>query len=406
LTINQEKTMTTADSATQQGATDESQQHNQEQIDAARKAEEEAKATAAAEEERRKAAEEEMRARAQDPRRTAIDEIAQRRNESMASELAYIPEDGKVQKTAEELDDEAAEVERKRLETEAKAAEDAERQRQIKSQTEGDGEVLSADAIGKFRVRQVIDGVEREVPLAEALRTAQVSGAADFRLEKATEVLKRAEDLVREAESKAGGKKPAKGADDQPDAEARIKEAVEKMVDGDTEGAAKVLAETIAASSKSRDGVDPEAIASSVMYRVKMDQAFTSFQTEYKDVVGDKVLGPAVDREFQRIVPKDEKGQAKHLSPDEFSKTLRTAGESVRGWRDNLTGGKKPTAEELAAQQQRTREQKKAEKEDLDQTTGAARRSTTTTETTSAEPTPATRSQTVQEIAKARGQVI
>lgn len=391
--------MTTADSATQPGATDESKQ-----LDAQAQQEKEAQEKAAAEaaEAERKAEEEKMRQRAADPRMSMVDEIAARVDAGRAENMVDVPDDD-----PEARADRDAEEERKRLEAAAKAEEEAERKRQLETQT-ADITTLTPDQVGKYKVKQTIDGVEREVPLADVLRDAQKGGAADYRLQKATEVLETAVALATEAK----GKKEAKDDDKNksPSVEERVKEATDKMLDGDTEGAAKILSETISqAVAAGRSTVSAEAIAEDVMYRVRAQQAYTTFQTDYKDLVGDKHLAPLVDQEFARLVPKDEKGQPKSLTPEQFGSTLRQAGDAIRSWRDSI-GGKKPTEEEQRqereAAERRSREEKLKAKEDLDQTTGAASRRATSTETSSAEPTPASRAATVQEIAKARGQVI
>jgi hypothetical protein len=390
--------MTTAtDSATQSGATgEESQQQTAEQL-AAQQAEEEK-----AREEQQKKDEDEARKRAAAPRTSMMEEIAARRNEDLARETA-------TEKSAEELADEAAETERKRLEAEAA---EAERKEQLRLQAGGEPEVtvISPADLARFKVRQTIDGQERDVPLSDVVRTAQVAGAADYRLAKATETLERAEALARDITAKAGGKAAGEGEDkggegeDKTEAQlnALVKDAFDKALDGDVEGATKILTEAMRDSRGRSATPDQEQIVAAAVERIKLEHAYTAFQTDYKDVVNDKRLGRMVDTEFAELVPKDDKGHFTPLSPEAFSQKLREAGDKVRTWRDSLGGGKKPTDPDPNAGKE-SLEQRKARKENLDQTTGASTRAPSSS-TSSAEPTASERSSVIAQIAKGRGQ--
>lgn len=396
---------TTTDSATQTGATDESKQTEQ-QI-AAQKADE-AKAKEAqdkADKEAQERTEAEMRKRAQDPRNSMIDEIAAKHRESVAKDMTDPPVDD-FDKTQEELDDDAAEVERKRLED---VAAEAERKAQIEKQTQAPT-VLKAEDLAKFKVTQVIDGESREVSLEEVMRQHQKAGAADYRLAKATETLDSAMKLAKEIEEQSRGK-PAKKKDDasddekkttEVDVEGRVKDAIEKMLDNDTEGAAKIFTETIAAVRGRSATPDTEEIVSQAVVRIQMQQQLTSFQTDYKDIVNDKYFGRMVDQEFAELIPRDAKGEFMPVPPGEFGKALRTAGDKVRDWAKKIGGEKKP-AEDATKKAADTRAERELRKNDLDQTTGASTKSTSSA--TSAEPsTPQARSNVIAEIAKARGQ--
>lgn len=115
--------------------------------------------------------------------------------------------------------------------------------------------------------------------------------------------------------------------------DARVKEAIDKVLDGDTDGAAKILSETIAGAAP-----DPDDIVAGVHHRLQMQDRVSSFNAAYKDVMADKYLATAVDHQFAELAPKDARGNLLPLSPDDFDRTLRKAGDSVRAWRDRMAG--------------------------------------------------------------------
>lgn len=382
------------DGATQTGATAAEQQA---QLDA------QAKADAAAKEKEEQQHAEEMRQRAAEPRMTEIERIAEARRKDMEGR-GELQRAGQEELTDEERDDKAAEVERARLEEEAKKAKETEEQ--LRRQAAGGADaptVLKPEDLGKFKVVQTIDGETREVSLDQVVREHQKGGAADYRLAKATEALDRADKIEREAaeRAKTDRKPPADEDLDKPDP--KVAQAIELMLDGKTDEAAKILSEAMAAAKGRSATPDPEAIVSAATHRIKMETQLNTFNTDYKDVVSDKYLAPMVDREFAELVPKDAKGDPKPLPPEEFGRTLREAGDKVRAWKETMSGGKKPPADEDPSKKlEAERLERERRKEALDQTTGAAARSSTAI--TTAEPTQQARSSAIAEIAKARGQ--
>lgn len=384
--------MTTAADATQQGAIDESQ------IEAQRAAEEQAQkdadaeAAKTAEEERLKVEEDAARARARDPRGAMVDEIATRRNDALRAEGVVVDVE-----EAEAAADAAAEVKRKELEdaAAAEAAEEAERQKQLAAQS---GDVIT-DA--KKKVKVTVDGVESEVPIEDLIRTHQKHGSADYRLQQATDTLKRAEAALMAAANK--DKKVEKETPTET-VEQRIKKATDLMLDNDVDAAAKIFSEVIT-EVQGRDATPKtEDITAQVLHQVRMEQVLTGFKKEFHDLVGDKVLSLAVDREFQERYPKNEKGELAPISPEDFDRHLRDSAAAVIKWRDDKVGKKDPPkdAKDPAAE----RAAKREKKEDLDQTTGAHLRTPSSQAAASAEPSREERSSAIGDIAKARGQRI
>lgn len=387
------------DSAIQPDATAKAgEQQTQEQIDAQLAADAKAKEEADAEA-TKKAEEEALKARQRDPRNAMMEEVAARHHQHIAADFAAAEE-----KTAEELDDEAAEKKRKELE------EDAARQAQIDAQTGADTpKVLKPEDFAKFKVVQTIDGETKEVPLTEVVRQGQVAGAADYRLNKATETLDRALAVAKDLEEKARGDKTAgddkkKASTAEIDVDAKAKEAFDLVLDGKVDEAAKIFAETMAAVGGGRSATpNTDEIVSAVTGRIRLEQQLTTFQKDYADVANDKHLGPMVDREFMDLVPKDANGVALPLPPDEFGKKLREAGDKVRGWAKDKFGAAKTAP--VQADTTKTLEEKRAAKENLDQTTGAGAKAPSTN-VPSAEPSPQQRSSVIADIAKARGQQV
>lgn len=387
------------DSATQSGATGEHQQEQltQDQIDAQTKA-----AEADAEAQRKEEEEAEKRAAA-NPRLSAMDAIAESRRAKLIESGELTEEDARAgeEKTAEQL---AAE-EKAKEEADAKAKEEAERKAQLDAQG-GEPTVIKAEDLGKFRVVQTIDGTTKEVPLEEVVRTAQKSGAADYRLATATKLLEEAQATAKELAAKGG-----KTEDDDPDkgdgakkpkteaeVDALVKDALDKALDGDLDAASTILAKAMRDAQGRSATPATEDIVTAAVERIARQQVFTTFQSEYSDVVSDKNLGRMVDQEFRELAT-GEDGKPIVLSASEFDAKLKEAGNRVRKWKESFA----PKAKETDAEktERLTREERARKKLDLDQTTGSGARSSTT-----AEPASPTASSVIAEIAKARGQEI
>lgn len=396
------------DSATREGATAGDTQ-TEEQL----KAQQAADAAELREAEEAEREEKDNASKRHDPRAEMMKAVVASRHEKLRGDgidpdtLEGADEGDGETKSEDEL---AAEAKAKE-EADAKLKEEAERKAQIEKQTEEgatrEPTVLKGDELENFEIEEVIDGQPRKTKLAEMVRRAQKDGSADYRLSKATEMLEDAKKVLADARgTKTGTEKTGtEGAVEEtaapdPKVEAIAKALIDKMLDGDAEAATKLLTEALA-SGKGRDATpDSEAIAAAVERRIEAKLEATTFEKDYSDLVGDKYLARMVDAEFSELIPRDEQGNALAMSPKDFGKALRTAGEKVRKWKES--NGMKTatsTATSTATTTNQSREDRNARKAALDQTSSASARSTTT-----AEPVEESRSSVIANIAKARGQ--
>jgi len=192
-------------------------------------------------------------------------------------------------------------------------------------------------------VRIKVDGVEREVPLAELVRTAQKHEAADKRLAEATRLLQEAEAKRRDADAQA---QPAQAAqapeqakpDSAPqvrqDREQKAKEFLEAMFHGDEDRATQILAGLMPDSPPPQETAtrapDPEELAAQVEASLERRSALKQFASAYPEVLKDTDLAALADMKLARRLAQGEP----------FSQALMSIGEELY----TKTGLKTPAA--------------------------------------------------------------
>jgi hypothetical protein len=167
-------------------------------------------------------------------------------------------------------------------------------------------EVLAADdvlstekqlAANKFDSDQLVnvkvDGIETEVPLAEVIRSYQKSAAADVRLAEATRLLKEAKERATQEPATAQEAPPA--PEQKTPTIDRVKQALDKLYEGDTDGAATVFEELLQSKGGGQEPtpsatVDIDAIAENLKQRLAVDTAMDTVRRDYPLILGDRDL--------------------------------------------------------------------------------------------------------------------
>lgn len=194
-------------------------------------------------------------------------------------------------------------------------------------------------------VKIKVDGVEREVPLSELVRTAQKHEAADKRLAEATRLLQEAETKRREAEAPQQAQPaPAAQAPEQAkpdssdkvrqDREQKAKEFLEAMFHGDEDRATQILAGLMPESPPPQETAtkapDPEELAAQVEASLERRSALKQFASAYPEVLKDTDLAALADMKLARRLAQGEP----------FSQALMSIGEELY----TKTGLKTPVA--------------------------------------------------------------
>ena len=199
------------------------------------------------------------------------------------------------------------------------------------------------EGLDQTLVRIKVDGVEREVPLAELVRTAQKHEAADMRLAEATRLLQEAEAKRREADAQAQPA-PAAQAPEQAkpdssdkvrqDREQKAKEFLEAMFHGDEDRATQILAGLMPESPPPQETAtkapDPEELAAQVEASLERRSALKQFASAYPEVLKDTDLAALADMKLARRLAQGEP----------FSQALMSIGEELY----TKTGLKTPAA--------------------------------------------------------------
>lgn len=340
-----------------------------------------------------------------DPRLDRMAEIERQNNERIAKELGVNIEDlmGTVDTPDEDadLDDIAAEAERKRLEREAEAVE---RQAQLDKQlTEPEptkakaqekkpaGTPSSPTVIENFEdvmVKTKVDGKEVMRPLSELVRIEQKEAAAAQRLEQATRMREEAQRFLDEAKSKTT--QPTESKEQQPKTpaatpdDAAAKEFLSALYAGEED---KALAAVNKLFEKGR-GVeapatpDSTAIAKSVKQQIDTELALETFGNHYQDIVSDPYLAEVADRFLH----------AELTVGTALPEALAKAGKATRDWVKQKAGSLTPPTTTTTPQ----RDEKLARKQEIDVIPSINASAATP------EPKPPTPSDTIAEMRKAR----
>ena len=179
-------------------------------------------------------------------------------------------------------------------------------------------------------VKIKVDGVEREVPLSELVRTAQKHEAADKRLADATRLLQEAEARKREAEAQPAPTpqapeqaKPDNVEKTRQDREQKAKEFLEAMFHGDEDRATQILAglmpESPPPQETATEAPDPEELAAQVEASLERRSALKQFSTAYPEVLKDADLAALADMKLARRLAQGEP----------FSQALMSIGEEL-----------------------------------------------------------------------------
>ena len=206
---------------------------------------------------------------------------------------------------------------------------DDELQRELQREQEAPKPKLVED-LDQTLVKIKVDGVEREVPLSELVRTAQKHEAADKRLAEATRLLQEAETRKREAEAQPAPAaqapeqaKPDNTAQVRQDREQKAKEFLEAMFHGDEDRATQILAGLMPESPPPQETAtkapDPEELAAQVEASLERRSALKQFSTAYPEVLKDADLAALADMKLARRLAQGEP----------FSQALMSVGEEL-----------------------------------------------------------------------------
>lgn len=185
------------------------------------------------------------------------------------------------------------------------------------------------DNLDGVRVRIKVDGEEREVALADVVRTAQKHEAADARLQEASRLLENARAQAQQAQQQAQSQQKEQPTTDNAqkarnDREQRAKELIEAMFHGDEKQAAQVISELLHNDLPAKDGVnhqqpDAEQIAQQVEESLARRNALREFATVYPEVLKDPDLATLADMKLARRISQ---GEA-------FSQALMQVGDEI-----------------------------------------------------------------------------
>lgn len=258
-------------------------------------------------------------------------------------------------------------------------------------------EPIPLDALDSLRVRVRVDGQMRDMTVADMRRTVQLDGAAQKRLEEATRLLDQARALAKEGGGSEGsaGSPPASppvgddGGDkpgNTPARDPRVTKLVNALFVGDENAAAEVVGQLFT-QPKGGANVDPNTIAGQLAPMIRQqlsnEDAMTVFKRDFKDIVGDPFLAEVADRYL-----------AEELAAGQpYADALGKAGAATRDWL--ASKGLKGTTTEPPAGSDL--DGKLKQKQEIDNVSGANARAHTE------EPRVESRSETIAEMAKARG---
>lgn len=204
-----------------------------------------------------------------------------------------------------------------------------------------------------------VNGQEQQVPRSQVLehgvRTLQKESAADKRLAEASNLMRQAQSyeqqvrqleqeiLVKQAQST--GKAPSRV--DVTDAKERARQVISKMMDGEEDEAADLLAEIVSGRDTATPPIDAQRIATEAAelagQRIETKSALKQFNAEYPDILADPYLYELTDQETIKV-------QREHPEWG-LSEILQEAGSRVRQWKGGI--GEKETG--LSETEQRKR---------------------------------------------------
>lgn len=273
-----------------------------------------------------------------DPRTNALNDIMRRRDEEIASEAS--PDAAPGSEPAPEP------------EVPAKPETPAAVEKVIKAKRGDQDVAIPEDAVLTLKV----DGEEMTVTAADLVRTAQKDAAASRRLAAASERLRAADERLAEADRRLKESSRPAPAPAAPEVQAAqgdpAREVVDKLLEGDTEGAADALRRV--STGRGNATPDTDAITEKVMgeierrsYARDVGAANKWFNTEHPDLAGDPKLRALVNQESGRLLSENPE-----LSPRE---NLSQAAEAVRAWLQSRAPAKEPVVSDGLAQRRETK---------------------------------------------------
>lgn len=324
------------------------------------------------------------------PREEAMNAIARQNDERIAKELGLKIEDIASAETDPDVDpsDAAADAERKRLESEAAAAErQAQLDQQLAPEKTADKpskpEARVLEDFDNVMVKTKVDGQEVMRPLAELVRIGQKEAAATQRLAQAAQMRAEAEQMLAKArqtpqDTKSDTKTPTPPAGDPVG-----KEFLDAMYSGEEDKALAAINKLFGQGRSESTTPDANAIARQVKQQIATDLALESFGSQYPEIVADPYLADVADKflaaELEQGTP--------------FSKALAKAGDTTRDWLKQKTGNAAaPTTTPTS------RDEKRERKQAIDVIP-----SINATSTTSREPRLQSPSEVIEEMRKERG---
>lgn len=251
---------------------------------------------------------------------------------------------------------------------------------------------LSEDDLAKLLVKTKVDGEERELPVAELVKSYQKDSAASRRLEDA--VRRQRELDTREAElaAKEAALQQPHNPPDVPapsaDADALARQVYDSLLDGDENKAIesiKMLMQSGRSDATPSQPIDPAEVVAEVRQQIRTEAAMEQFGRDYSDIVADPYLAQVADAYLEQELQ----------DGNELSVALKKAGDSTRVWLQQKTGSTS------TASQQEQVDEKLAHKQELDNPPAAFTRQGH--EPVPIETTPEAAGSVIAEMRKARG---
>lgn len=200
-------------------------------------------------------------------------------------------------------------------------------------------------------IKVKVDGIEKEVTQDELVRTYQKNAAADQRLEEATRLLREAEARAAQAPAPQQFQTPAEPP---ADSKAKVKEALDKLYEGDADSAADLLGDLLAKRGGDQPTpvapvIDVDQIAAQLEEKLAINGAISKVQSDYPDILADRDLETLTAMKVNGLVATGiPRAQAIVEAADAMYKTL---GRTPAG-RQAPAKPAAPTSEKLLRKQQ------------------------------------------------------
>ena len=258
---------------------------------------------------------------------------------------------------------------------------------QITRQLSEEPTVLT-DGLDRTMVKVKIDGEERTVSIADAVRNYQKDSAATKRLEEATRIRREADEYAvrRTTATAVAETEPRLAESDAPKAgDSAVKEFIAALFEGD-EDKAMAAFDKATGAGRSNPTLDPEELAKRLTPAVKqqllVESALEQFSKDYSEIVADSHLAAVCDGYLNEEL----------ANGKPFDKATQEAGKRTRDWVRQKAGV--PAGSELPTT---PRNERLERKRGIDTIPAANARSSTT------EQPQQTTSQTIAEMRAARG---